>query len=342
MTTDSFGIKKHFLKENLKMKKTALVVLLALVCVLSVFAQSQTETAAASKFPEKQVTMIIPKGAGGSHDAHAQIIVKFAEKYLGKPLIAQLMPGGSGSIGANYVKSSIPDGYTILFGDNGVNTVLPITQDVGYGLDDFIPIARINYSATVIVAKPGVWKDFNEFVEYAKAHPGEISYASSGLFNAGHNAFEVMQKATGITLNHVPMQGGADPQMQVLGGHVPLCGAFLDEVIDFIETGELQALAVMAHARLAEIPEVPTLIELGYGENAVWEMHRTMFAPKGTPEEAIRVLEAAFKGICEDPEFIELINKMGEGVYFMGSDDMMEYWQNEAKQFEAIFNSSAQ
>ena len=149
-----------------------------------------------------------------------------------------------------------------------------------------------------------------------------------------------MQSATGIKLNHVPMQGGADPQMQVLGGHVPLCGAFLDEVIDFIETGELQALAVMAHERLPEIPDVPTLIELGYGDNAVWEMHRTMFVPKGTPEEVIDVLEAAFKGICEDPEFIELINKMGEGVYFMGSDDMRVYWKEEAEQFAEIFNAN--
>ncbi len=317
------------------MKKVLLMVLLiAVVSCSMVFAQGQKGTAA-ENFPTKPVSFIIPKGAGGSHDAHARIIVRYAEKYLGKPLVVELKPGGSGAIGSNYVKSANPDGYTLLFGDNGVNTVLPIVENVGYTKDDFIPVARINYSPTVVVAIPGEWADFNALVAEAKANPGAISYASSGMFNAGHNAFEVLQDATGIVLNHVPMQGGADPQMAVLGGHVPLCGAFADEILDFVAEGELVALAVMSEERLQVLPDVPTLVELGY--DAIWEMHRTVFAPKGTPEEIIMILDNAFKGICTDPEFVETIEKMGEEVHYMGSQDFRKFWAAENEKFMKIF-----
>lgn len=316
------------------MKRALFMVLMVAMVSTMLFAQGQTG-ASTSNFPQKPITFVIPKGAGGSHDAHARIIVKFAEKYLSKPLIVELKPGGSGAIGSNYVKDAIPDGYTLLFGDNGVNTVLPIVENVGYTKADFIPVARINYSPTVIVAAAGKWANFKEFVADAKANPGKISYASSGMFNAGHNAFEVMQDATGITLNHVPMQGGADPQMAVLGGHVPMCGAFADEILDFVAEGKLVALAVMSEERLKVLPNVPTLIELGY--DAMWEMHRTVFAPKGTPEEVIAILDAGFKGICSDKEFIETIEKMGEEVHYMGSQDFRKFWEEENKKFQEIF-----
>ncbi|MDY7028293.1 MAG: tripartite tricarboxylate transporter substrate binding protein [Spirochaetota bacterium] len=318
------------------MRKIFFAVLMCVFVLSGVFAGGQQDASAgADDFPNKPITFVIPKGAGGSHDAHARIIERFARDHLGQPLIIELKPGGSGAIGSNYVKDARPDGYTLLFGDNGVNTVLPIVENVGYTRDDFLPVARINYSPTVIVAAPDEWASIDELIADAKKNPGKISYASSGMFNAGHNAFEVFQDAAGITLNHVPMQGGADPQMAVLAGQVPLCGAFADEILDLIAEGQLVALAVMAGERIAVLPDVPTLMEKGL--DAEWEMHRTVFAPKGTPPEIIAKLDEGFRGICEDPEFIETIEKMGEEVMYMGHEDFQKFWDKENAKFVEIF-----
>ena len=310
------------------MKKVVLFILLVLIVTSGVFAEGQ--------FPEKPITFVIPFGAGGSHDVHARIVEHFAKKHLGQSLVIVLKPGGSGAVGSNYVKNARPDGYTLLFGSNGCNTVLPIVMDVGYTKDDFVPVARINYSPSMIIAEPGRWSSIEALVEDAKAHPGEFSYASSGMFNAGHICFEVFQAAAGIRLNHVPMHGGADPQMAVLGGQVPLCGAFADEIIDLVADGQLDALAVTSADRIISFPDVPTLQEIGYTE-VEWEMWRTVLAPKDTPSEIVAKLDAGFRAMCNDPEFIETIEKMGEEVFYMGHEDFADYWEKETEKFEKVF-----
>jgi len=318
------------------MKKIVLFILLVLFVASSVFAQG-----AVDKFPEKPITFVIPFGAGGSHDAHARIIEHFAKKHLGQSLTIVLKPGGSGAVGSNYVKDAIPDGYTLLFGSNGCNTVLPIVMDVGYTKDDFAPVARINYSPEIIVAEPGKWSSIQELIEDAKKNPGEYSFASSGMFNSGHIAFEVFQDAAGIQFNHVPMQGGSDPQMAILSGQVPLCGAFADEIIDLVADGKLDALAVTSANRIISFPDIPTLQEVGYPE-VEWEMWRTVLAPKDTPPEIVAKLDAGFRAICSDPEFIATVEKMGEEVFYMGHEDFAEFWEKETEKFEKIFEEAGE
>lgn len=292
----------------------------------------------ADSFPEKPVTLTLPFGAGGSHDAHARIIEKFAKKYLGQPLVIELKPGGSGAVGSTLVKEAIPDGYTLLFGSNGANTAVPIVENVPYTKDDFVPVAQINYSPTIIIThKNSGIKTIDDLLKKAKANPGKISYASSGMFNSGHMGLEIFQDNSGVTLNHVPMEG-AEPQLAVLAGQVETGGAFADEIIDLAADGQIIPLLVTSKERLKEYPDVPCFGDLGYDDE--WNMWRTVLAPKDTPHEIVEKLDKAFQGITSDPEFIEMVEKMGEPVHYMGHDDFAKFWDKEWNYFENLFKNA--
>ena len=158
-----------------------------------------TAQAAEEAFPSKPIQLIIPFGAGGSHDLHARVLASVAPQYLGQPLIVVLRPGGGGAIASQFVARSAPDGYTLLFGGNGPNTILPIVQNVGYGMREFVPVAQINYSPPLLVVRPDApWKDAREFIEDARQRPNRILFAHTGVYGAAHFPMLLVQEATGV------------------------------------------------------------------------------------------------------------------------------------------------
>lgn len=334
------------------MKGKRLVLILMVLCLVFalIVGCSQQQTAAPAapaapaessidKFPEKPITLILPFGAGGSHDAHARLMEAVAKKYTnGQPLIIELKPGGSGAVGSSLASIAEPDGYTLLFGSNGANTVVPIMEELPYGITAFDPVARINYSPQFVIthANSG-YKTIQDVIDDVKKNPGKISFASSGMFNAGHIGLELFQRATGTQFNHVPMEG-AEPQLAVLAEQVPLGGAFADEFIDLAKEGKIIPLLVTSQSRMHSFPDVPCYKDVGV--DASWEMWRTVLAPKGTPPEIIDKLDNIFKQICEDPEFIEMVEKMGEEVFYMGHDEFADFWAEEWGIFEGIFKAN--
>lgn len=282
----------------------------------------------AQDFPTRPVVLVIPFGAGGSHDLTARAVTSVAADYLGQPILVQLKPGGGGAIASEFVYKAAPDGYTLLFGGTGPNTTLPAIENRSKGPDDFVAVCRVNYSPAVIVARPNApFKTFKEMLTWAKANPGKLIFGNTGPWGAGDLSWKMIVKETGIEAKNVPHDGGGPALVAVLGGHVDVSGLFTAQTLPHIQAGKLRALAVTDTRRDPSLKDVPTCKEEGV--NVVYLMWRGVLAPKGTPRAVVDRLAAAFKRMCEDKSVINMINKFGDEVNYLGPDEFAKVWREE-------------
>ncbi len=299
------------------MNKKSISAVLAILVALSF-----SVSAIAADYPTKPVQMLIPFGAGGSADSMGRMIAKASEKYLGQPIIAVNKPGAGGGIMLTALKNARPDGYTIGWTSTGILTVTNI-GNVPFMHDAFTHVARIGISAMPIVVRADApWKTFQEFVEYARQNPDKVKIGNAGTGSATHLTPIFMEKELGLKFIHVPL--GAERRVpSLLGGEVDAICVPLPEIVAQVEAGKARILAVPSEKRDPGFPDVPTMKELGY--NVVLELFRGISVPKGTPEDVVKKLEAAFKKGAEDPEFIAYCKKNSFNVSFMGQDEFNKY-----------------
>lgn len=296
-------------------------ILLILTLWMSAFVQAQ-------EFPTKPVTLVIPFGAGGSHDLTARAVTSVAADYLGQPMLVSLKPGGGGAIASDFVTKSTPDGYTLLFGGSGPNTTLPAIEGRSKGPDDFLAICRVNYSPALIVARADApYKTFKEMLAWAKSNPGKLIFGNTGPWGAGDLSWKMIVKETGIEAKNVPYDGGGPALMAVLGGHVDVSGLFTAQTLPHIQSGKLKALAVTDTVRDPALKDIPTCREEGV--NVVYLMWRGALAPKGTPRPIIEKLAGAFKKMTDDKSVIPMINRFGDEINFLGPDEFTKVWREE-------------
>jgi tripartite-type tricarboxylate transporter receptor subunit TctC len=283
---------------------------------------------AADDFPNKPVTLVIPVGAGGSHDLTARAVASVAPQYLGQPLIIQLKPGGGGAIGEDYVAKSKPDGYTLVFGGPGWSSTLPAIEGRSHGPDTLMAVSRINYGTTVWAVNPArPWKNVKDVVEWAKANPGKLVHATTGPWGASDLPMKQMMRQYDFTAHLVPYDGGGPALVAALGGHVDSVINPLPQMIPHIRAGKLRAIAIMGNERDSDLPDVPTAKEQGYDvEYTLW---RAVLAPRGTPRAIIEKLASAFKLISEDKSFQAMIKQLGDDVHYMGPDEFEKVWRTE-------------
>jgi len=281
----------------------------------------------AFEFSKGPIELIIPFGAGGSHDMHARAITSVSSKYFERenPLIPVLKPGGSGAVGSIYVKNSKPDGHTLLFGHNGINIIAPHVRKIDYSLDDFKLVCQINYGTVVFVSnKDSGITSIKELVSYLKEKPGSLTYASSGIWGALYIPWKLFVDQAGIEMKHLPTAGGGPALQAVLTGDGEIGSGFSTVVLQHIKAGNLIPLAVTSRERLEELPEVPTMTELGYSD-VVFQMWRGILVPKDTPDEIVKYLSDRFEELTKDPSFNSFLKKMGERVAF---EDYEEFSKN--------------
>ena len=283
---------------------------------------------AAEEFPNKPVSLVIPVGAGGSHDLTARALASVAPQYLGQPLIIQLKPGGGGAIGSDFVAKSKPDGYTLLFGGPGWSTTLPAIEGRSHGPDTLAAVCKINHGAlvwTVNPAKP--WQNVKELVEWAKANPGKLVHATTGPWGIADLPMKMLMKEYGFTAHLVPYDGGGPALLAILGGHADSNINPLPQMLPHIRSGKLRAIAVLQAKRENDLPEVPTAKEQGFDvEYTIW---RAVLTPKATPRPIIDKLAAAFKQMTEDTSFQAMIKQMGDDVNYLGPDEFEKIWHAE-------------
>jgi tripartite-type tricarboxylate transporter receptor subunit TctC len=285
----------------------------------------------AQDFPTKPITLVIPMGAGGSHDLTARAVTSVAADYLGQPIVIQLKPGGGGAIGSEIVAKAAPDGYTLLFGGPGWSTTLPAVEGRSKGPDDLAAVCRINYSPTIIISKSDLpFKTFKEMVDYAKANPGKLIFASTGPWGQADLSWKQIVRQTGITTKTVPYDGGGPAILAVLGGHADLNGGLSAALLPHIKAGKLRALVVLDHQREKALGDTPTAKEEGV--NVVNLMWRGVLAPKDTPRPIIDKLAMAFKKMTEDKTVTTMISRFGDDIQYLGPDEFTKVWREE---FEA-------
>src|SRR2546426_8651924 len=216
-------------------------------------------TAWAQEFPTKPIELVLPFGPGGSHDLTARALASVAHQYLGQPLLVVLKPGGGGAVGSQYVARAKPDGYTIMLGGSGPNTIFALVQKAPIGPDQFTPIARINYSPPVFAVNwSGPWKTMREALDYMKKNPGKVNFANSGTWGAADFPMRMMAKAAGVEYNNIPFDGGGPATLAVLGGHADATFSFTAQLMPQVTAGKLRALAGDRPSRIRAPPPTPT------------------------------------------------------------------------------------
>lgn len=268
---------------------------------------------ARAEYPEKPITLVIPLGAGGSHDLNARVITSIIPEYLGQPMIVRLTPGAGGQKGTQEVANAAPDGYTLLFTHNYIDMLQQHVEKLPYDpLKAFVPVVRVNYAPiALIVRADSPYQTFEDLVEASRANPGGITMAHSGNWGALFVPAAQIMTALDIQWNMVPYQGGGPALQALLAGDADLTMAFPSTIASHLEAGTIRVLATAGEKRI--YPDVPTFAEVGV-EGDVGFMHRVVLAPAGTPPEALAKLEAAFKALAEDKTFKSMMNRLGEDV----------------------------
>jgi tripartite-type tricarboxylate transporter receptor subunit TctC len=268
-------------------------------------------TAAAASYPDRPVRIIVPFAAGGPSDMTArQMSVKLGAA-LGQTFVVENRPGAGSNLGTAAVARSAPDGYTLLVTSSAFVVNPGLYKQVPYDpFKDFAPVAALDTSPNVFIATPasGI-TSIAELIARAKAKPDELSYASAGLGTTPHLAAELLKIAAGIKMTHVPYPGAGPAMQSILAGTVPVACAALPGAHAHILGGKLRALAVTGPVRWYDLPDVPTMKELGY--NIEYYLWVGLFAPKGTPKAIIDRLNAAVDKAMHDPSLIARCKQIG-------------------------------
>jgi tripartite-type tricarboxylate transporter receptor subunit TctC len=268
-------------------------------------------TAQEYDYPKKQIDLIVPSVAGGTTDNIARLVAQRFGDSWSQTVVVNNRPGGGGIIATHAVAKAPPDGYTLLVTTIGF-AITPALQKLPYdSLKDFAPITELASLPLMLVVHPSVpATSLQELVALAKAKPGGLDYASSGIGTSPHLATEMFKSMAGVNLVHVPFKGNAEANNAPLGGHVKIYFALVPAVLQQVKAGMLRPLAVTTERRLPYLPDVPTIAELGYPgyEISSWQ---GVFAPAGTPKEIVAKINGELVRMLNAPEVRTRISQEG-------------------------------
>jgi tripartite-type tricarboxylate transporter receptor subunit TctC len=306
------------------LKAAAALPLAPAVLSNSAFAQG------APPYPSRNITMIVPFPAGGQADLAARPVALAMEKILGKAVIVDNRAGGGGgSVGNAAAARAEPDGYTLLMTLSSL-AVLPeadrlFDRPVAYEVSQFAPIARVLADPTLLaVPASAPWKTLAEFVDDARARPGQIPYGSSGPYGTLHIAMEMFAASAGIKLLHVPFRGAGPALTALLGGTVQALASAPGVLKQQVDDGKLRVLANWGAERVASFPNLPTFRELGYGdvEFYIWA---GLFAQSALPAPVMTQLRKAVAEAVKAPEVVKTFETAGSPVAYQDAPEFAKF-----------------
>lgn len=257
--------------------------------------------------------MVVPFPPGGSVDIMARQYSEPLSRVLGVPIVVENRPGAGGSVGAQYVARAKADGYTLVVSSQSSHLANPLTQpQVGYDpVKEFENIAILGRLPNALVVHSSLpFKTFKEFIDYAKKNPGKLNYGSGGVGSMGQLNVEMLKASTGAFTTHIPYRGGTPLITAVLGNEVQFILDNLVIMLPHIQAGKVRALAVANDQRLPQLPDVPTLAEVGYPQ-----LNLTSWigiaAPAGTPDAAVQTLHKAVRQVAASPAMIANLKDRG-------------------------------
>jgi tripartite-type tricarboxylate transporter receptor subunit TctC len=259
------------------------------------------------------------------------------EVVLKQPVVLENKTGAAGAVGAQYVAAAKPDGYTLLSHIVSISGFAAVDKLFGrtpkFTNNSFIPIARIIADPIVMIANVDTpYKALKELVDDARANPNKVIYSSSGLYGGSHIPTALFAKAANIQMRHLPTSGGGPAVTALLGGNVNFFMSPTSIALTHIRAGKVRPLAVSSATRVKVLPDVPTFKELGYDlEYYFWV---GIFAPKGTPETAIKVLREALNQAAHSKPFVDTLTNLGQDLAYMDQPEFAAFWAVDAKRQE--------
>ncbi|MGH6631155.1 MAG: tripartite tricarboxylate transporter substrate binding protein [Burkholderiales bacterium] len=282
--------------------------------------------------------IVVPLSPGGFADVPARMLLPRLSAALGRQVFVENKPGAGGTIGADAVAKSVPDGHTLLLTATPHVISAHLYRTLPYdSLKDFAPVALFGSGPYALVVNPQKMPvaSVRELIAAAKASPGKIDYASSGNGSAQHLVSALFATLAGIELNHVPYKGSGPAMQDLLGGQVPVSFAGIPNVISSVKAGKLRALAVTTAMRWRELPEVPTVAEAGLPgyEATLW---LGLAAPAGTPPEIIERLHAETAKALQEPELQQSFRGAGVNATVMGPQEFGAFIRSEHEKWGKV------
>jgi tripartite-type tricarboxylate transporter receptor subunit TctC len=290
-------------------------------------------------YPSKPITMIVPFPPAGVADLTARPLAAAMQKTLNQPVIVVNRPGAGGTIGNSAVAKAPADGYTILLALASIS-FFPVTDPINgrtpaYELKEFAPIARISSDPTVLVVRADApYRTIHDFIAEAKKPGKAINYGSAGVYSALHVPMEMLAQLAGLNLFHIPYQGGGPAVAALLGGQIDVLASGPAAAMAQIKAGKMRALAGWGEKRLASMPEVPTLKELGYdAEFYIWS---GLLVPVATPPTVQQRLRDAVRQAVQDPEFTNTMDKIATPIAYLDAPEFKKFWDRDAMRLKSV------
>ena len=306
----------------------------ALLPLLLVGAAAHAQTA----WPAKTVTIVVPFAAGGGTDIGTRILAQRLSQLWGQSVVIDNKGGAGGNLGLDLVSRAKPDGYTLLTGNVGTQSINPMLyKKLSYNPDtSFVPVgqfAELPFVLAVTTSLPA--NNVKELVALAKADPDKLTYASSGSGGSPHLSAETFKIATGTKILHIPYKGGGAAMTDLVSGNVHMIFSSVLETSGFIKSGKLKALAITSKERVSALPDVPTLQEAGVtgAESGSW---LGLLAPAGTPKEVIDRISQGLQQAVAAPDIQQLL--LGQGAVAKGGSpaDFAQLIALDRKRYEKI------
>jgi tripartite-type tricarboxylate transporter receptor subunit TctC len=307
-------------------------------CVLLALALAAT-TAAAQEYPSKPMRLLVPYPPGGPVDAVARLVAQHTS--LGQNVIVDNRSGGGGSVGAEVVAKSPPDGYTMLIGNTGPMTINPVLRhDLSYDpRKNFAPVAWLTSGQMVLMVHPSLpVHSVKELVVLARAHPDRLNYGSAGVGNTTHLGMELLQSMANVKLHHIPYKGVAPAYVDLMSGELAVMFGNITGPLAYIRAGRLRAIAVTGAQRSPVLPDIPRVADVYPGFELVTWMG--IFLPGGTPEAIRAKLQGEFIRVVQLKDVNEKLVALGNDVVASNGESLAANVDRELKLYAKIIKSA--
>jgi tripartite-type tricarboxylate transporter receptor subunit TctC len=286
-------------------------------------------------YPTRAITIINAFPPGGLNDIVTRPLATAMEPILKQPVVVEAKQGAAGQVGAQFVASAKPDGYTLLSHNTGISGYAEVDRLFGRAAKttraDFAPLARLVADPVLfLVNEQQPQKTLKEFIDHAKAHPDTLVFSSGGLYGASHLPLAYLEKAAGpLKLRHLPTNGGGPALIAVLGNSAQVTTQSVSASLPHVKAGKLRALATFGATRSKVLPEVPTLKELGYDvEYYLWV---GIFAPKATPAPIQATLRAAIGQAAHSDQYTAALANAGQELAYLDGPEFQTFWDSDGK-----------
>jgi tripartite-type tricarboxylate transporter receptor subunit TctC len=295
---------------------------------------------AAQTYPSRQIELVVPFVAGGTTDTVARLIAQRLSDRWGQPTIVSNRPGGGSSIGTSQAAKATPDGHTLLVTTIAFAINASLQKQPYDAVKDFAAITEIASIPLMLVVHNSLpVHNVKEFIDYSKAQAAGLDYATSGPGTSTHLAAEMFKTMTGAKLVHVPYKGNAEVLNALIGGHVKVHFALTASTLQHVRSGALRVLAVTTEKRLPDLPDVPTIAELGYPDYEIssWQ---AVFAPAGTPKDIVDRLNSEIVAMLGTPEVQARITREGAVPVGSSPEQWSERFRNEVAKWAKVAKSA--